>query len=59
VLTLVDAAGAQRTTRVATGLSAQLRADDWLRARPTAGDAFEVFCAYPPQSARLRPEPES
>lgn len=58
VLRLVDAAGLERTARVEPGLAAQLRADDWLRARPSSGEGFDVFCAYPPQSARLRPEAE-
>lgn len=57
-LTLVDSAGAERAARVAPGLAAQLRADDWLRGEPAADGGFDVYCAYPPQSARLRPQPE-
>jgi hypothetical protein len=58
-LTLVDSAGADRVVRVEPGLAAQLRADDWLRGASAENGAFEVYCAYPPQSARLRPQAET
>lgn len=57
-LTLVDAAGKERRTSVPRELGAQLRVGDWLRARPSGERGLDVFCAYPPQSARLRPAAE-
>lgn len=57
-LTLVDASGTELVARVNAELAARLRPDDWLRGRSAESGEFDVFCAYPPESARLRPGPE-
>jgi hypothetical protein len=57
-LTVVDAAGSEHVVAVPEALAARLRADDWLRARSADAGGLEIFCAYPPQSARLRPQNE-
>jgi hypothetical protein len=54
-LTVVDAAGVESVVEVSVALASQLRADDWLRARKSGERGLEIYCAYPPQSARLRP----
>lgn len=54
-LTVVDAAGLERLVAVPEGLAERLRAGDWLRARSEGARGLEIYCAYPPQSARLRP----
>lgn len=58
-LTLADAAGVERVVAVPETLAEQLRADDWLRGRASGAHGLEIFCAYPPQSARLRPPAEA
>jgi hypothetical protein len=58
-LTLADASGAEIRARAEPRLLERLRADDWLRAEVAGDGRLAVYCAYPPQSARLRPREES
>lgn len=57
-LVLADAGGQEHRAQVEPALSAHLREGDWLRAEFDAHEALAVYCAYPPQSARLRPQGE-
>lgn len=56
---LADASGAERRASADPRLLERLRADDWLRAEFAPDGELAIFCAYPPQSARLRPQVES
>ncbi|HVS17573.1 MAG TPA: hypothetical protein VMT18_03150 [Planctomycetota bacterium] len=58
-MTLSDATGSEVRSTAEPQLLERLRPGDWLRAEIGGDGRSAVYCAYPPMSARLRPQVES